>query len=212
MKRPAGVIVVAVLTFLGAAILALASFAFFVVAFMALTGGDAEEPVSAALAGMGIAGGFSLLVLAGVAVCLAIGVLKLREWARTVSIASVATGIACTVLSLFAFRRYVVLPVVPSFICHLIVLATAGCMVEYLSRPRVRESFGVLTRHVTMRYRSVTIPASLSIPAAFPSYTAPCHTDRAVTQSGSFPAFLRFGGAICRRIKDFFRRGPLHRV
>ena len=144
VKRPSGVTVVAVLTFFGASILTLGSFAFLFVAAMAMTGSDAGEPVSAALAGMGLAGSFSLLVLAGVAVCLAIGVLKLREWARVLSIASISAGIAITILSLFAFRRYVVIPVVPSFICHLIVLATACCMLEYLSRTQVKQFFNAL--------------------------------------------------------------------
>jgi hypothetical protein len=144
VKRPIGVTFVAILTFFGAAILVLGSFAFFFVAIMAMTGGDAEEPVSVTLAGMGFAGGFSLLVLAAVAVCLAIGVMKLLEWARIVSIASIAAGIGCTILSLFAFRRYVVIPVVPSIVCHVLVLVTAGCMVEYLSRNRVKQLFSAL--------------------------------------------------------------------
>jgi hypothetical protein len=104
MKRPIGVTIIAALTFFGAAALALGSFAFFVVAVMGMTGGDARDPASVAIAGMGVAGGFSLLVLAGVAACLAIGVLDLREWARIISIASIAAGIGCTILSLFAFR------------------------------------------------------------------------------------------------------------
>jgi hypothetical protein len=64
VKRPTGVTAVAVLTFVGAAILALGSFAFFFVAVMAMTGGDAGERVSIAIVGMGAAGGLSLLVLA----------------------------------------------------------------------------------------------------------------------------------------------------
>src|SRR5450631_1164642 len=100
--------------FFGAVILTLGSFAFFFVAVMAMTGGDAAERISIALTVMGVSGGFSLLILAGLAGCLAIGVLKLREWARVVSIASIGSGIAFAILSLFAFRRYVVIPVVPS--------------------------------------------------------------------------------------------------
>jgi hypothetical protein len=64
----------------------------------------------------GIAGGCSLLILASVTVCLAIGVLKLREWAWIVSIASNAVGIGCTILSLFAVKEYRVLPPVPSIV------------------------------------------------------------------------------------------------
>jgi hypothetical protein len=66
MKRPIGVTIIAILTFFGATILALGSCAFFFVAFMAMTGVDAAEPISVAIVGMAIAGGFSLLVLSGV--------------------------------------------------------------------------------------------------------------------------------------------------
>jgi hypothetical protein len=161
MKRPIGVTVVAVLTFFVATILALGSFAFFFVAIMAMPGGDAGDQVSVALARMGLAGGVSLLVLAGVATSLTIGVLKLREWARIASIAFIGAGIACTIFSLFALRGYVVIPAVPSVACHLLVLATAGFMIEYLSRARVKVVFRGLTRTVAKRYRSATLLPSL---------------------------------------------------
>ena len=144
MKRPTGVTIIAVLTFIGATILALGSIAFLLVAVMAMTGGDAGEPVSVAIAGMGFAGGFSLLVLAGVAVLLTVGVLELREWARIVSIASIAGGVGCTILSFFAFKGYVVIPAVPSIVCHLLVTATAVWMLVYLSLARVRHAFGAV--------------------------------------------------------------------
>jgi hypothetical protein len=145
VRRPTGVTIIAVLTFLGAAILALCSLALFFLAVMAMTGGDAGEPASVAIAGMGVAGGFSLLVLAGAAACLAMGVLELHEWARIASIASVAAGIGYTILSLFAFRRSLVIPAVPSILCHLLVAATAVWMLAYLLLPRVKEAFSVLT-------------------------------------------------------------------
>jgi hypothetical protein len=157
VKRPGGVTVVAILTLFGAAILLLSSFVFFFIAVLAMSGGNAGEPVSVALAGMGAAGGLSLLILAAVAVCLAIGVLKLREWAWSMSIASIAAGFACTILSLFALRGYVVVPVLPSVVCHLFVLATAGCMVEYLSRARVKQLFNsrvAVSRTVTTLART----------------------------------------------------------
>jgi len=104
VKRPTGVTIIAVLTFFGAGVLTLGSIAFFFVAIMGMTGRDAGDPVSLAIAGMGVTGGFSLLFLAGIVAFLAIGVLELHEWARIVSIASIAAAIGCTILSLFAFR------------------------------------------------------------------------------------------------------------
>jgi hypothetical protein len=172
VKRPAGVTSVAILTLFGAAILSLSSFVLLFFAAMVMSGGDAGEPVSVALAGMGAAGGFSLLILAAIAVCLAIGVLKLREWARATSIAAIAAGFACTLLSLFALRGYVIIPVLPSVVCHLFVLATAGCMVEYLSRARVKQVFNMSTLNVhailrndtTRRFRSTPIVVTSVLP------------------------------------------------
>jgi len=145
VKRPAGVTIIAVLTFFGAALLALGSIAFFFVAVMVMTGGDAGDPISVAIAGMGVAGGFSMLVLAGGAACLTIGVAQLSEWARIASIASIAVGIGCTIFSLFALKGYLVIPVLPSILCHLLVMATALWMLAYLLLPRVRQVFGALT-------------------------------------------------------------------
>jgi len=51
MKRPAGVTIIAIATFVGAAILAVGSCIFFFVAIMAISGGDGGDPVSASIAG-----------------------------------------------------------------------------------------------------------------------------------------------------------------
>jgi purine-cytosine permease-like protein len=92
MNRPTGVKVAAVLTICGAMVLALGSCAFFVVGMMVATGEDRSEPVSVAIAGMGVAGGFMLLILAGTAGLMAMNADELYEWARTISIsASIAT-------------------------------------------------------------------------------------------------------------------------
>jgi hypothetical protein len=111
---------------------------------MGMTCGDAGDPVSVAIAGMGVAGGLSLLVFAGVASYLTLGVLKLREWARVGSIASIVAGIGFTILTLFAFRGYLMIPVVPSIICHLLVMALGVWMLAYLLSPRVKQAFGAL--------------------------------------------------------------------
>jgi len=49
--------------------------------------------------------------------------------------ATIGVGTALTVISLFALRRYVLIPVGPSLVCHLFVVATAIWMLAYLSRP-----------------------------------------------------------------------------
>jgi hypothetical protein len=90
MNHPTGERVTAVLTFSGAMILALGSFAFFLVSVLVATGDERGEPVSVAMAGMAIAGGFLLLILASVAGWVAMNVGELREWARTASISVTA--------------------------------------------------------------------------------------------------------------------------
>ena len=145
MKRPTGVTIIAVLTFCGATILALGSFVFFFVAVMGMSGGDAREPTSVAITGMGIAGGCSLLILATVTVRLAIGVLKLCEWAWIVSIASIAVGIGCTIFSILALWGYRLIPVVAMIVFHLLVMATGIWMLAYLARPYVRHAFRAVT-------------------------------------------------------------------
>jgi hypothetical protein len=145
VKRPTGVTIIAVLTLCGAAILALSSFGFFLIAVMGTTSEDGGQPVSAAIDGMGVAGGFSLLVLASVAACLAIGVLKLREWAWIVSMACIAAGIGCTIFSIFAFWSYRLIPVVAMIFFHLLVVGTGSWMLAYLARPNVKQAFRAVT-------------------------------------------------------------------
>ena len=145
VKRPTGVTIIAVLTFCGAAVLALSSFGFFLIAVMGTTSKDGGQPVSAAIDGMGVAGGFSLLVLASVAACLAIGVLKLREWAWIVSMACIAAGIGCTIFSIFAFWSYRLIPVVAIIVFHLLVMGTGIWMLAYLARPNVKQAFRAVT-------------------------------------------------------------------
>jgi hypothetical protein len=93
MTHRSGERVAAVLTFSGAMILALGSFGFFVVSVMVATGDERGEPVSVAIAGMAIGGGFLLLILAGVAGWVAINIGELREWARTVSLAAIVASV-----------------------------------------------------------------------------------------------------------------------
>ena len=148
MKRPAGVTIIAIATFVGAAILAVGSCIFFFVAIMAVSGGDGGDPVSASIAGMGVAGGFSLLVLAGVAGCLALGVLQLCEWARILAISCIGIGILCTVVSILTFIGYPVVPLAPMIFVHSLVIGAAGWSIAYLAKPDVKQAFSSgLTLH-----------------------------------------------------------------
>lgn len=71
-------------------------------------------------------------------------VYAIADWCALGAVGLAGMG-GCTVLSLFAFRGYVMLPVVPSVVCHLLVLTTAVWMVVYLLRTRVKQAFGAFT-------------------------------------------------------------------
>jgi hypothetical protein len=148
LKRPAGVTIIAVATFVGATILAVGSCVFFFIAVMAISGGDVGDPVSASIAGMGVAGGFSLLVLAGVAGCLALGVMQLCEWARILAISCIGIGILCAVISILTFIGYPVVPLGPMIFVHALVIGAAGWCIAYLAKPDVKQAFSSgLTLH-----------------------------------------------------------------
>ncbi|MGD0404055.1 MAG: hypothetical protein ABSB66_12760, partial [Candidatus Acidiferrales bacterium] len=142
MKRPAGLTVIGVLMAGAAVVLGLGCLASFCIAAMGISEGLSGDAVSHAIVGMAMSGGFCLLILAMVAAGLADGVFKMRKWAWSVSIAWIGAGMALTVISLVAFRRDVLLPVGPSVLFHLLIVATAAWMLAYLLKPNVKRVFG----------------------------------------------------------------------
>jgi hypothetical protein len=140
MKRPLGVTLIAILTVIVAALLALSCVAFAFIAIMTMTG-DGFDPATTAITGMAIGGSVSLIILAAVAVGLAIALFELREWAWSASIVSIGLGTVGTVLGLFAFRRFFLMPIALSLLCHLLVVAIAVLMLSYLLKPTVRQAF-----------------------------------------------------------------------
>src|ERR1700689_4225366 len=140
MKRPTGVTLIAILMVGVAAILALGCFASFFIAGMGITDAVSADAVSAAITGMALGGGFSLLILAGVAAGLAMAVFNLQEWAGSASMATPGVGTALPGISLVVSRRYGFIPMGPSLVCHLLVVATAIWMQAYLSGARVKQA------------------------------------------------------------------------
>jgi len=140
MNRPLGVTLIAILTIIVAALLALSCLAFAFIAIMTMTG-DGFDPATTAITGMAIGGSISLIILAGVAAGLAIALFELREWAWSASIISIGLGTVCTVLGLFVFRRFFLMPIALSLLCHLLVVAIAVYTLSYLWKPTVRQAF-----------------------------------------------------------------------
>jgi hypothetical protein len=140
MKRPLGVTLIATLTVIVAALLVLSCLAFAFIAVMTMTGDD-FDPAATAITGMAIGGSVSLIILAAVAAGLAIALFELREWAWSASIVSIGLGTVGTVLGLFASRRFFLMPIALSLLCHLLVVAIAVFMLSYLLKPTVRQAF-----------------------------------------------------------------------
>ncbi len=159
--RPLGVTIISILTFFGAAMLGFGAIAFLFVGIVGISGADAGEPFSVAIAAMGAAGGISLAILAAGAAFLAIGVWSLREWARIVSIATLALGIIWTIFSLFWEIGYLGIPAVPLILFHLTVMAAAVWTLSYLVRRTVTQAFrAATTQRVTGASELIPIVAS----------------------------------------------------
>jgi hypothetical protein len=92
MNRPTGVTVLTVSAASAAMLLALGSCAFFVVGVLVATGDEHAAPVSVAMAGMALAGAFLLLILAVAGGWLALNMVALRDWARTISFTEIAAS------------------------------------------------------------------------------------------------------------------------
>ena len=138
MNRPIGVTVIAILMFLVAVLLVLASTACFFVGVMNVTGADSRDPVTVAIAGMTLAGGFSLLLLAAINITLGIGVLQLRETARRLCMASISLGVSLTLAGLFLLVLH---PPAAMIAAQLLLLAAYVVTLAYLVTPRVRQAF-----------------------------------------------------------------------
>ncbi|MGH9775930.1 MAG: hypothetical protein ACRD50_13395 [Candidatus Acidiferrales bacterium] len=138
MQRPTGVTILAVLAFLGAACTLLVGFAM-------LVGGAAfsrmlsASPGAAMLAGMGAALGVVCLLFAVLYLAIGVGLWKLKNWARVLTLVLTAIGLVFAVLGLF--------PVVMHFnifalIWQLFICAIYVIIIMYLLKPHVKQAFG----------------------------------------------------------------------
>jgi hypothetical protein len=138
MPRPIGITFIAILMFLGAALLVLGSALCLFVGAMNFTGVDSYEPITGAIVGMALAGGISLLLLAAIYTTLGIGVLQLRETARQLCMASFSLGVALTLATLFLFVLH---PPAPIIAAQLLVIAAYIGALAYLVSAPVRHAF-----------------------------------------------------------------------
>jgi hypothetical protein len=139
MERPTGVTILAVLYFIGTAVLGLCGLLFIVggsvLSGVARNGG----PGSALFAAGGAVIGGVFLVCALIDLVLGIGFIKLQNWARVVAIVFTAIGVLFGVLGLVNMVTHMM---VFRLAFQLIVLALEIWIVVYLFKPHVKQAFG----------------------------------------------------------------------
>jgi hypothetical protein len=141
MARPTGVTILAVLSFLVAALCLLAAAGMFIIgssagmAAMAGRGGNMGGP----LAAMGAFAGIACLILAALYLVNGIGLLKLRGWARLLTILLVLLGIIFGVLGIVRAMAPMMIGLI---VWDLILIAIDVWILMYMFKPHVKAAFG----------------------------------------------------------------------
>lgn len=139
MGRPTGVTIIAVLQFIGAGIAVLAGLGLMLGGgFVASIMSQQQSAGAGVLAAIGAAAGVAFLFAAAIAVLLGWGMLKLKEWARIVTIVLSALGALGGVLGLFAVLAHIAVVGIFWALCR---LAINGSIIWYLLQPHVKAAF-----------------------------------------------------------------------
>lgn len=143
MNRPTGVTVIAILDFLGAGLCILGGLGMmlgggFIATLINQQGGQAGAGAAGILAGIGVMVGVFCLIIAAVEIILAVGLLKLKEWARIVTIVLTAIFGALGLLGLLGSFIHFSLFATVIRIC---VLAIQAFIIMYLLKPEVKAAF-----------------------------------------------------------------------
>ena len=143
MGRPTGVTVIAILDFIAAAFCVL-----FGLVLMLSGGilssvlnqqrGQGNGEIAAILAGVGAALGIFCIIIAAIDIVLAVGLLKLKEWARIATI--VLTAIFAALVLLGLFRGLIHFNLITTVI-RVCVLAIQAFIILYLLKPEVKAAF-----------------------------------------------------------------------
>jgi len=141
MNRPTGVTVIAVLAFVGTAFLVIFGIlAFLGGAFIGAMIGSGVQAQGSGAAGAGLGAfigaiiGVIFLVMAAVYLICGIGLWKLKEWGRMLTIVITAIGMVLALFNLLHFH-----PITMFFI--LVRLGIGGLIIWYLSQPQIKAAF-----------------------------------------------------------------------
>ena len=139
MERPTGVTILAVLYFIGTAILGICGL-LFILGGSTLSGlAQSGGPGSAILAAGGAVVGVVFFVLALLELALGIGFIKLQNWARVVAIVFTGIAVLLGVLGMFSLLVHLI---IFALIVRVITLAIQIWILVYLFKPHVKQAFG----------------------------------------------------------------------
>ena len=138
MERPTGVSVLAILSFIGAALTVLVALLFMMsgAVISQMVGGGSG---SAMFVGMGAIGGVFILGFAILYVVVGFGLWTLKSWGRLLMVILAAIGLAFGVLGLVSALMHLRTMVL---VWQLIVCAIDLWIVTYLQKPHVKQAFG----------------------------------------------------------------------
>jgi hypothetical protein len=140
VERPAGVTIIAILGFIVGGLAAIWG-------LWTLVGGALMSAMAHRHAGMmmGMTGTFAGVVLLGLAalvIVTSIGLLKLQEWARILTIVLNAVHLVVAALGLLdAFRNIHIPFFVGVMLRHIVMLAIGIWIIVYLIQPKVKQAF-----------------------------------------------------------------------
>lgn len=141
MARPTGVTILAVLGFLCAAFALLAALGMFLAGSMGLaTMSRGGAPIAGMLGAFGALAGVVLLIFAALYVICGVGLLKLANWGRLLTIILVALG---ALFAVMGFLKAMMPFQVVLMMWELIVISIDVWILLYLFKPHVKQAFGV---------------------------------------------------------------------
>jgi hypothetical protein len=140
MARPTGVTILAVLSFICAAFLLLGALGMLFMGSMGLAAMSGQgNAMGGPLAMLGAFAGIALLIFAALYIVCGVGLLKLANWARMLTIILVALGLLFAAMG--AFKAMMPLHI-GVMIWQLIVIAIDVWILMYLFKPHVKQAFG----------------------------------------------------------------------
>ncbi len=139
MERPSGVTILAVLSFLGAALMLLGACGMFLLGATGMAAAAGGRGLGGPLAALGAFAGVAMLILAAIYIVNGIGLWKLQGWSRVLTIVLLVIGI---LFELLGIMRVLPMMRVGIIIWELILIAIDVWILAYLFKPHVKQAFG----------------------------------------------------------------------